>query len=123
MNELLKIQTSGIDHIHLNVNELSQAIDFFTGLFQGEHNISLYIDEIDGLNSMNSLPVDVIAPASDHGFFPGGGLRASPPNFQYTAGRPMNKRCIWQYHPEGVLGTRQLWLPSHAVDMSPAVYK
>jgi predicted enzyme related to lactoylglutathione lyase len=65
----LKVQTSGIDHIHLNVNHIDQAIELFTGLFDCRHNIPLHIDSIDGINSMNTLRVDVIAPASKGGFF------------------------------------------------------
>lgn len=68
-SDLDKVVTSGIDHIHLNVNEISQAINLFTGLFNCTHNIPLYIDSIDGMNSMNSMRVDVIAPASKEGYF------------------------------------------------------
>ena len=68
-NNLLRVQTTGIDHIHLNVNVIEPAIELFTGLFDCTHNIPLHIDSIDGINSMNSLGVDVIAPASAEGFF------------------------------------------------------
>ena len=66
---LSKVQTSGIDHIHLNVDQIDSAIALFTGLFDCTHNIPLYIDSIDGINSMNSLRVDVIAPVSEDGYF------------------------------------------------------
>lgn len=68
-SRLLKVQTSGIDHIHLNVHQIDSAISLFTGLFDCSHNIPLYIDSIDGINSMNSLRIDVIAPASEDGYF------------------------------------------------------
>lgn len=69
MDTLPKVTTSGIDHIHLNVNHLQEAITLFTNLFDCTHNIPLHIDSIDGVNSMNSLRVDVIAPASSDGYF------------------------------------------------------
>ena len=64
-----RVHTSGIDHVHLNVYELEKAIDLFTSLFACEHNIPLYIDSIDGMNSMNSFGMDVMAPASSDGFY------------------------------------------------------
>jgi len=63
------VRTAGIDHLHLNVYDLTAAIELFTGLFQCQHNIPLYIDSVDGTNSMNSLGIDVIAPASEDGFY------------------------------------------------------
>ena len=64
-----KVRTEGIDHLHLNVYELSKAIELFTGLFECKHNVPLYIDSVDGVNSMNSLGMDVIAPASEDGMY------------------------------------------------------
>ena len=64
-----KVQTAGIDHLHLNVYDLEKAIELFTGLFQCKHNVPLYIDSVDGINSMNSLGMDVIAPASKDGMY------------------------------------------------------
>ncbi|MFK8020471.1 MAG: hypothetical protein AB8B86_11915 [Pseudomonadales bacterium] len=69
MSELPKVRTSGIDHVHLNVDHIDEAVELFTSLFDCEHNIPLYIDSIDGINSMNSLRIDVIAPGSADGFF------------------------------------------------------
>jgi methylmalonyl-CoA/ethylmalonyl-CoA epimerase len=65
----MKVQTPGIDHLHLNVYDLDAAIQLFTQLFRCKHNIPLYIDSVDGMNSMNSLGIDVISPASEEGFF------------------------------------------------------
>jgi len=64
-----RVETAGIDHLHLNVYDLDKAIKLFTGLFQCKHNIPLYIDSIDGMNSMNSFGMDVIAPASEDGMY------------------------------------------------------
>jgi catechol 2,3-dioxygenase-like lactoylglutathione lyase family enzyme len=64
-----RVQTSGIDHLHLNVFDLEKAIALFTRLFECKHNVPLYIDSIDGTNSMNSLGMDVIAPASEDGLY------------------------------------------------------
>jgi 4-hydroxyphenylpyruvate dioxygenase-like putative hemolysin len=64
-----RVETAGIDHLHLNVYEIENAIELFTGLFECKHNVPLYIDSIDGINSMNSLGMDVIAPASEDGMY------------------------------------------------------
>ena len=64
-----RVSTRGIDHLHLNVYDLDKAIGLFTGLLECKHNHPLYIDSIDGVNSMNSLGMDVIAPASEHGLY------------------------------------------------------
>lgn len=64
-----KVETSGIDHVHLNVYALDRAIERFTGLFDCKHNHPLYIESIDGMNSMNSFGMDVIAPASEQGLY------------------------------------------------------
>ncbi|MFT5441932.1 MAG: putative enzyme related to lactoylglutathione lyase [Myxococcota bacterium] len=69
MSEDQKVQTGGIDHLHLNVYDINQAIELFTGLFECKHNIPIYIDSIDGFNSMNNLGLDVIAPASTDGIY------------------------------------------------------
>lgn len=69
MSEGQKVQTSGIDHLHLNVYDINSAIELFTSLFECKHNIPIYIDSIEGLNSMNSLGLDVIAPASPGGVY------------------------------------------------------
>jgi len=64
-----RVITPGIDHIHLNVYELEAAIELFTSLFQCKHNQPLFIEEVDGINSMNSLGLDVFAPASENGMW------------------------------------------------------
>ncbi len=69
MSEDKRVETAGIDHLHLNVYELEKAIEIFTGLFECKHNVPLYIDSIDGVNSMNSFGMDVIAPASPDGLY------------------------------------------------------
>ncbi len=60
-----RVETAGIDHLHLNVHRIDEAIGLFTRLFQCKHNVPLYIDSVDGMNSMNSLGMDVVAPASE----------------------------------------------------------
>lgn len=69
MSESARVRTAGIDHVHLNVYELEKAIELFTGLFECKHNVPLYIDSVDGVNSMNSFGMDVIAPASADGLY------------------------------------------------------
>ena len=69
MTESSRVITHGIDHVHLNVYELEKAIELFTSLLQCKHNHPLLIEEVDGINSMNSLGMDVFAPASDDGFW------------------------------------------------------
>jgi hypothetical protein len=69
MSARARVKTAGIDHLHLNVYDLDRAIALFTGLFECKHNVPLYIDSIDGMNSMNSLGMDVIAPVSKDGLY------------------------------------------------------
>ena len=69
MTEPTRVITEGIDHIHLNVYALEKAIELFTTLFECKHNRPLLIEEVDGINSMNSLGIDVFAPNSDDGFW------------------------------------------------------
>ena len=69
MKDKKRVETEGIDHLHLNVYEIEKAIELFTGLFECKHNVPLYIDSVDGMNSMNSLGMDVIAPVSPDGMF------------------------------------------------------
>ncbi len=64
-----RVETNGIDHVHLNVDRLDEAIALFTRLFDCKHNRPLYIESIDGINSMNSFGLDVIAPASEEGLY------------------------------------------------------
>lgn len=63
----MNIKTTGIDHIHLNVHAMDSVVDIFTGLLQCQHNIPLYIDVIQGMNSMNSLGIDVFMPVEING--------------------------------------------------------
>ncbi len=51
-----KVRTGGIDHPHLNVYDIGKAIALLTGLFECKHNIPLYIDSIDGMNSNEGHP-------------------------------------------------------------------
>jgi hypothetical protein len=61
------VETSGIDHIHLNVSDIQAAIERFTAILDCEHNLPLYIDSIQALNSMNTLGVDVFEPREEGG--------------------------------------------------------
>lgn len=69
MTDTQKIQTSGIDHIHLNVYQLDAAIDLFSSLFATTHFLPMYIESVDGNNSVNDLHIDMFEPASEDGFF------------------------------------------------------
>lgn len=69
MTNAERVVTHGIDHIHLNVYQLDKAIELFTSLFQCKHNHPLLIEEVDGINSMNSLGMDVFAPNTEDGFW------------------------------------------------------
>ena len=63
----MPVETSGIDHVHLNVADIALAIERFTALLECEHNIPLYIDSIQALNSMNTLGLDVFEPKESEG--------------------------------------------------------
>lgn len=69
MTQQDKVVTAGIDHLHLNVYAIDQAIQLFTDLFACKHNVPLYIDSVDATNSMNSLGMDVMSPASEDGLY------------------------------------------------------
>lgn len=63
----MPFQTTGIDHVHLMVSDIERAIERFTTILDCEHNIPLYIDSIQALNSMNSLGLDVFEPKAAEG--------------------------------------------------------
>ena len=63
----MAVPTSGIDHVHLNVADIQAATDLFTTILDCEHNIPLYIDSIQALNSMSTLMLDVFQPREPGG--------------------------------------------------------
>jgi len=63
----MRVATSGIDHVHLNVEDIHRATDLFTTILECEHNIPLYIDSIQALNSMSTLMLDVFEPQEAEG--------------------------------------------------------
>ena len=63
----MPVPTSGIDHVHLNVEDIHAATDLFTTILECEHNIPLYIDSIQALNSMSTLMLDVFQPQGSDG--------------------------------------------------------
>ncbi|MFK7895289.1 MAG: hypothetical protein AB8G23_05615 [Myxococcota bacterium] len=69
MEKSPRVVTQGIDHVHLNVYQLEKVIELFTSLFQCKHNHPLLIEEVEGINSMNSLGMDCFAPASEDGIW------------------------------------------------------
>ncbi len=63
----MPVPTSGIDHVHLNVEDIFAATALFTSILDCEHNIPLYIDSIQAFNSMSTLMLDVFQPREPEG--------------------------------------------------------